>query len=40
MLGLRGPSLTLDSGQSSALLAVKSACEELWRGGATLALVG
>ena len=40
VLGLRGPSLTLDSGQSSSLLAVKSACEELWRGEATLALAG
>ncbi|MGH3415162.1 MAG: polyketide synthase, partial [Actinocrinis sp.] len=40
VLGLRGPSLTLDSGQSSSLLAVHSACEELWRGAATLALAG
>ncbi|HEU5425687.1 MAG TPA: type I polyketide synthase [Actinocrinis sp.] len=40
VLGLRGPSLTLDSGQSSSLLAVKSACEELWRGEASLALAG
>ncbi|HVK23831.1 MAG TPA: type I polyketide synthase [Actinokineospora sp.] len=39
-LGLRGPSLTLDAGQSSSLVAVQLACDELRRGGAELALAG
>jgi acyl transferase domain-containing protein len=38
--GLRGPSLTLDCGQSSSLVAVQSACEDLRRGAARLALAG
>uniref|UniRef100_UPI002B27B63F polyketide synthase n=1 Tax=Catenulispora rubra TaxID=280293 RepID=UPI002B27B63F len=37
--GLRGPSLTVDSGQSSSLLAVHLAVESL-RGGSTLAIAG
>ncbi|MCP3760705.1 type I polyketide synthase, partial [Streptomyces sp. TBY4] len=40
LLGLRGPSLTLDSGQSSSLLAVQAACESLWRGESRIALAG
>ncbi|MFF6959824.1 SDR family NAD(P)-dependent oxidoreductase [Streptomyces sp. NPDC008317] len=40
LLGLRGPSLTVDSGQSSALVAVRLACEELRRGTARTALAG
>ena len=39
-LGLRGPSLTLDTGQSSSLVAVQLACESLRRGESTLALAG
>uniref|UniRef100_UPI00131DDF83 type I polyketide synthase n=1 Tax=Streptomyces sp. NRRL S-350 TaxID=1463902 RepID=UPI00131DDF83 len=39
-LGLNGPSLTLDAGQSSSLLAVHMAVESLRRGESTLALVG
>ncbi|WP_433511948.1 SDR family NAD(P)-dependent oxidoreductase [Nonomuraea sp. CA-143628] len=39
-LGLRGPSLTLDAGQSSSLLAVQMACESLRRGETGLALAG
>ncbi len=39
-LGLRGPSLTVDSAQSSSLLAVHLACESLWRGESTAALAG
>ncbi|HET6480015.1 MAG TPA: type I polyketide synthase, partial [Actinoplanes sp.] len=39
-LGLRGPSLTIDSGQSSSLVAVHLAVESLRRGEAELALVG
>ncbi|MFE6038316.1 type I polyketide synthase [Streptomyces sp. NPDC056452] len=39
-LGLRGPSLTVDSGQSSSLLAVQLACESLRRGDARTALAG
>jgi acyl transferase domain-containing protein len=40
LLGLRGPSLTVDAGQSSSLLAVQSACEDLRRGDSRLALAG
>ena len=39
-LGLRGPSLTVDSGQSSSLVAVHLACEALRGGQADLALAG
>lgn len=39
-LGLRGPSLTLNSGQSSALAAVHLACESLRGGEVGLALAG
>jgi acyl transferase domain-containing protein len=39
-LGLRGPSLTLDTGQSSSLVAVQLACEQLSRGELPLALAG
>ncbi|MBW8805750.1 MAG: SDR family NAD(P)-dependent oxidoreductase [Catenulisporales bacterium] len=38
LLGLRGPSLTLDAGQSSSLLAVQHACESLARGESESAL--
>ncbi|MDJ1130683.1 beta-ketoacyl synthase N-terminal-like domain-containing protein, partial [Streptomyces iconiensis] len=37
-LGLRGPSLTVDTGQSSSLVAVHTACESLRRGESELAL--
>ncbi|MFF0779260.1 SDR family NAD(P)-dependent oxidoreductase [Streptomyces sp. NPDC003720] len=37
-LGLRGPSLTIDSGQSSSLVAVQAACESLRRGETAVAL--
>ena len=37
-LGLRGPSMTIDTGQSSSLVAVHLACESLRRGESTLAL--
>ncbi len=40
VLGLRGPSLTVDSGQSSSLVAVHLACEELRRGACATALAG
>jgi acyl transferase domain-containing protein len=40
LLGLRGPSMTIDSAQSSALVSVQLACESLRRGDATLALAG
>ncbi|SFE89461.1 Acyl transferase domain-containing protein [Actinacidiphila alni] len=40
LLELRGPSLTVDSGQSSALVAVRLACEELRRGTVRQALAG
>ncbi|MFU8852176.1 type I polyketide synthase [Micromonospora sp. SL1-18] len=39
-LGLRGPSLTVDTGQSSSLVAVHLACESLRTGDATLAIAG
>ncbi|GLF93266.1 type I polyketide synthase [Streptomyces yaizuensis] len=39
-LGLRGPSLTVDTGQSSSLTAVHLACENLRSGEADLALAG
>jgi acyl transferase domain-containing protein len=39
-LGLRGPSLVVDTGQSSSLVAVHLACESLRRGESTTALVG
>jgi acyl transferase domain-containing protein len=39
-LGLHGPSLTVDSGQSSSLVAVHMACESLRRGESTTALAG
>ncbi|MEW2619204.1 type I polyketide synthase [Streptomyces sp. NPDC048106] len=39
-LKLRGPSLTLDSAQSSSLVAVHLACESLRRGESRLALAG
>ncbi len=37
-LGLRGPSMTVDTGQSSSLVAVHLACESLRRGESDLAL--
>jgi acyl transferase domain-containing protein len=40
LLGLRGPSLSVDAGQCSSLLAVQMACEQLQRGEAEVALVG
>jgi acyl transferase domain-containing protein len=40
LLGLRGPSLTVDAGQCSSLLAVQTACEYLRRGDTGIALVG
>ncbi|WP_425336813.1 SDR family NAD(P)-dependent oxidoreductase [Streptomyces profundus] len=39
-LGLRGPSMTLDTGQSSSLVAVHTAVESLRGGESTLALAG
>ncbi|WP_246258391.1 type I polyketide synthase [Amycolatopsis anabasis] len=39
-LGLHGPSLTVDSAQSSSLVAVHMACESLRRGEVTLAIAG
>ena len=40
LLGLRGPSLAVDTGQSSSLVAVHLACESLRRGERDLALAG
>ncbi|MFV2097456.1 SDR family NAD(P)-dependent oxidoreductase [Micromonospora sp. LOL_014] len=40
LLGLTGPSLTVDAGQCSSLLAVHLACEQLWAGDVDLALAG
>ncbi|MFI0481361.1 SDR family NAD(P)-dependent oxidoreductase [Actinomadura sp. 9N215] len=40
LLGLRGPSLNVDSGQSSSLVAVHLACQSLRRGESALALAG
>ncbi|WP_218040193.1 type I polyketide synthase [Actinomadura sp. WMMB 499] len=39
-LGFTGPSLTVDTGQSSSLVAVHLACESLRKGESTLALAG
>ncbi|MEU1287504.1 beta-ketoacyl synthase N-terminal-like domain-containing protein, partial [Kitasatospora sp. NPDC005856] len=39
-VGLRGPSMTVDAGQSSSLVAVHVAADSLRRGEATLALAG
>ncbi len=39
-LGLRGPSLAVDAGQSSSLVAVQAACEQLRAGQVDLALAG
>ena len=39
-LGVQGPSLTLDTGQSSSLVAVHLACESLRRGETSLAFAG
>ncbi|MGC0421418.1 SDR family NAD(P)-dependent oxidoreductase [Embleya sp. AB8] len=39
-LGLRGPSLTVDTAQSSSLVAVHLACESLRRGDCTTAVAG
>ncbi|MEV6802724.1 beta-ketoacyl synthase N-terminal-like domain-containing protein, partial [Micromonospora rifamycinica] len=39
-LGLHGPSLSVDSAQSSSLVAVHLACESLWRGESSTALAG
>uniref|UniRef100_UPI001CEC41E0 type I polyketide synthase n=1 Tax=Streptomyces sp. HPF1205 TaxID=2873262 RepID=UPI001CEC41E0 len=40
VLGLRGPSVVVDSGQSSSLVAVRFACESLLRGDCSAALAG
>ncbi|WP_435604209.1 type I polyketide synthase [Streptomyces sp. bgisy130] len=39
-LGLRGPSMTLDTAQSSSLVAVQAACDSLRRGDCQTALAG
>ncbi|MFF1924896.1 beta-ketoacyl synthase N-terminal-like domain-containing protein, partial [Streptomyces sp. NPDC058221] len=39
-LGTVGPSLTVDTAQSSSLVAVLMACESIWRGESRLALAG
>ncbi|GAA3431813.1 hypothetical protein GCM10018954_014140 [Kutzneria kofuensis] len=39
-LGLRGPSMTVDTAQSSSLVAVLTACESIWRGESTSAIAG
>ncbi|MEU9384144.1 beta-ketoacyl synthase N-terminal-like domain-containing protein, partial [Streptomyces sp. NPDC048279] len=40
VLGLQGPSLSIDTGQSSSLVAVHMACESLRTGETTMALAG
>ncbi|SDN50481.1 type I polyketide synthase [Allokutzneria albata] len=40
LLGLRGPSMVVDSGQSSSLVAVHMACESIRTGDADIALAG
>ncbi|MGH3168798.1 MAG: polyketide synthase, partial [Trebonia sp.] len=40
VLGLHGPSLAVDGGQSSSLIAVHMACDSLTRGESSLALAG
>ncbi|QIB43049.1 type I polyketide synthase [Streptomyces aureoverticillatus] len=40
VLGLRGPSLTVDAGQASSLVAVHMACQSLRNGESTVALAG
>ncbi|MEU7618155.1 polyketide synthase, partial [Micromonospora rifamycinica] len=40
LLGLRGPSFTVDAAQASSLVAVHLACESLLRGESAVALVG
>ncbi|MEU5071977.1 beta-ketoacyl synthase N-terminal-like domain-containing protein, partial [Streptomyces asoensis] len=40
VLGLRGPSMTVDTGQSSSLVSVHLACESLRTGESTVALAG
>ncbi|MFF2192597.1 type I polyketide synthase [Streptomyces sp. NPDC058157] len=40
LLGLRGPSITVDTGQSSSLVAVHLACESLRTGESSVAVVG
>uniref|UniRef100_UPI0029584CF2 type I polyketide synthase n=1 Tax=Nocardiopsis deserti TaxID=2605988 RepID=UPI0029584CF2 len=39
-LGLHGPSMTIDAAQSSSLVAVHMACESLYRGESSVAIVG